>query len=138
MFIAFYITLLYNTLMCAVSLRKIAGKQYAYRVSREGTRLVQTYLGRIDDPKVRETLQAEEALNAVPQSVKALFWETDPSRLDPKKHGNAIIRKVLEYGSLDDFRWVERRYGLRRIERIVELGRGLSPRTVGFYRLWLH
>ena len=123
--------------MCALSIRKIKGKEYAYEVSREGPRLVQTYLGPADSPEVQARLGRARIREQIPASILALFWETDPSTLDSRAHALAIIRKVLELGSLSDFHWVSRRYGLNRIERVLESGRGLSRRTVGFYRLWL-
>lgn len=123
--------------MCALSIRKIRGKEYLYEVNREGPRLHQMYVGPLQSPAAQARLQKAEHQSSIPASIQALFWETDPGQLNARTHASTLIRKVLELGSLSDFEWAAKRYGLKRIERVLETSRGLSPRTVGFFRLWL-
>jgi len=114
----------------------IKGRKYAYEVQREGKRWIQTYLGPAHDPEVARMISAERAAREIPRSVRALFWETDPSKLDPSRHASAIIRKVLEIGDLASLEWALRRFGIARVERAVRMDRGLSPRSREFFRIW--
>jgi hypothetical protein len=43
--------------------------------------------------------------------VARLFWDMNPSALDPVQHQRVIIPRVLNYGTLSDWQWLERRYG---------------------------
>jgi len=47
----------------------------------------------------------------VPETLKPLFWSYDFSRLDPVKHKRTIIVQVLNYGNLDQWRWLLGTYG---------------------------
>lgn len=55
--------------------------------------------------------------------VARLFWEMDPEQLDLARHQRVIIRRVLNYGTLADWRWLEQHYG-REVVRSEALGRG--------------
>jgi hypothetical protein len=43
--------------------------------------------------------------------VARLFWEMSPEKLDPARDRDVIIPRVLNYGSLADWRWLEQQYG---------------------------
>lgn len=43
--------------------------------------------------------------------VARLFWEMDPDQLDLARHRRVIIPRVLNYGTLADWRWLEKQYG---------------------------
>lgn len=55
--------------------------------------------------------------------VARLFWEMDPDQLDLARHRRAIIRRVLNYGTLADWRWLEQNYGRAGV-RAEAVGRG--------------
>jgi hypothetical protein len=54
--------------------------------------------------------------------VARLFWEMNPEKLDPARDRDVIIPRVLNYGSLADWRWLEQRYG-REVVRAALLAR---------------
>jgi hypothetical protein len=54
--------------------------------------------------------------------VARLFWEMNPEKLDPARDRDVIIPRVLNYGSLADWRWLEQRYG-REVVRAEILAR---------------
>ena len=43
--------------------------------------------------------------------VARLFWEMNPGQLAPARDRDVIIPRVLHYGSLADWQWLERQYG---------------------------
>lgn len=48
---------------------------------------------------------------------KNLFWDADPSELSMEVSARYIIQRVLEYGQMNDWRLINRYYGL---DKIVE------------------
>ena len=46
-----------------------------------------------------------------------LFWDMDRERLDTERHSAYLIQRVLEYGTLNDWRLTRDYYGLDRIAR---------------------
>ena len=54
--------------------------------------------------------------------VSRLFWDMDRDAFDPEKHARTIIVRVLNYGTLRDWRWLERQYGRDAIHAAVEAG----------------
>lgn len=54
---------------------------------------------------------------------QALFWDTDPKKIDVKKNARYIIERVLEYGQLGEAGWVFRHYPSRTIKKVMGLPR---------------
>ena len=44
-----------------------------------------------------------KANNSTNKFSKHLFWDVDISTIEIKKHSKFIIRKVLQYGSIEDW-----------------------------------
>jgi hypothetical protein len=72
----------------------------------------------------------------LPRSLKRVFWNVDFDNLDPDWDVDAIIARVVEYGLIDDVRWLIDRYGRPRIHQFFrEVGSPeISDRTVAFWR----
>lgn len=69
---------------------------------------------------------------------RSLFWDTTPSRIDPKKHARYIIERVLEFGRPDEIKWLFREYSKDQIKNVMNLPRvQLSPRSKAFWSLVL-
>lgn len=47
----------------------------------------------------------------VPEFLGPLFWDTDPSGVDPAIHGDFILGRVLSAGSLDALCWARNEFG---------------------------
>lgn len=63
---------------------------------------------------------------------KYLFWDVDPSQLSMDEHSAYIIQRVLEYGQMDDWRLINRYYGLDRIVSECKQMRTLDPVCLAF------
>jgi hypothetical protein len=73
---------------------------------------------------------------SLPQHLHPLFWDVDPSAVDPAQQRPLVLDRVLEYGTLENVRWAEQVYGLNGI-RDYFLARGcrvLSRKTQAFWR----
>ncbi|WP_437944710.1 hypothetical protein WME98_27600 [Sorangium sp. So ce296] len=72
----------------------------------------------------------------VPEKFRWVFWDVDAKALDTATARNYIIPRVLEFGRLEEVRWLIRTYGMNGIHRFLrEVGHPeLSARTLGFWR----
>lgn len=61
-----------------------------------------------------------------------LFGDVDKTALDMEKHSQYIIKRVLEYGLLQDWNAVKQYYGLERIVEIAKTFRELEPRALAY------
>ena len=114
----------------------IKNKKYVYLAYRSGKRVVHKYLGLISDPDVARKIRELGKEKYVPQRFHYLFWDTDPEKIDTKKHSRYIIERVLESGDLDSLLWIQMVYPTRLIIETLEISRKISPRSKNFWRIW--
>lgn len=65
----------------------------------------------------------------LPTSIQKLLWDADLRALDQEAHGRLIIERVLNYGTLADWRWLVARYGANSVRAALKM-RGALPRDV--------
>ncbi|MCF6223960.1 MAG: hypothetical protein L3J34_09545 [Flavobacteriaceae bacterium] len=63
---------------------------------------------------------------------RALFWDIDPDTLDIKKHSKFIIRRVLQYGSIEDWEKIKNIFGLNKIVSTAKTIKDLDKKTASF------
>jgi len=61
-----------------------------------------------------------------------LFWDIDREHFDAEKYARQIIQRVLEYGTLTDWRLTRNYYGLERIVTECKQLRSLDPMALSF------
>ena len=61
-----------------------------------------------------------------------LFWDVNKDDLDMEKHSQYIIKRVLEYGMLQDWNIVKQYNGLGRIVEIDKVFRELEPLALAY------
>lgn len=61
-----------------------------------------------------------------------LFWDVDSSGLEMMKNASLIIKRVLEYGLLEDWKIIHEYYGLEFIAHTTTGFRELEPRATHF------
>lgn len=116
--------------------KSVSGKQYAYLSVREGGRVVHRYLGPIASPQVQQRMRAQKEAAKVPERFYPLFWDTDASMLEIKKHAHYIIERILEFGDLDAVRWLQMVYTVQTILDGLAFSRVVSERSKNFWQLW--
>lgn len=72
----------------------------------------------------------------MPELSPHLFWDTDPSRIDPEEHAPWLVKRVLEYGRWSDWQALLEAYGRERLAKIVTEIRTLEPRSAAFARAY--
>lgn len=120
----------------AIITKKIGKREYAYLVSREGKRVVHKYLGAAGTSKVQTMAALREETASVPKRLRALFWDTALENISLKSHARYVIEKVLEYGDLDAFAWLQNVYPGWQINEALLLSRGLSDKSRNFWLIW--
>ncbi len=69
---------------------------------------------------------------------QALFWDTDPKKIDLKKHARYVIERVLEFGDISEAKWLFQQYTKRVIKKVIQLPRvQLSARSKTLWSLLL-
>ena len=61
-----------------------------------------------------------------------LFWDIDSATLDYEKHRKFIVQRVVEYGSLEDWRLICNYYGLNSIISTAQGVRSLEKKALTF------
>ena len=66
------------------------------------------------------------------QLSPGLFWDTRRENIDPERHARAIIQRVVERGTLAEWKATRKHYGDEKMRSVVTSLRWLSPRDVAF------
>ena len=61
-----------------------------------------------------------------------LFWDVDKEKLDMNQYPAYVIPRVLEYGNMDDWRLLNKFYGLDKIVEVCKKIRTLDPMCLSF------
>jgi|CryGeyStandDraft_7_1057128.scaffolds.fasta_scaffold27849_5 hypothetical protein len=56
----------------------------------------------------------------LPESFRWLLWSYRFSEIDPKEHKKTIIVNTLNYGDLDQWRWLIKTYGRKQLKGLIE------------------
>lgn len=67
----------------------------------------------------------------------ALFWDTNPKKIDPKKNAQYIIERVADLGRDKEARWVLDYYNNRLLKKVISKSRCLRPETKTLWDLML-
>ena len=63
---------------------------------------------------------------------KHLFWDVDIHNVDINKNEKYIIKKVLQYGTYEDWKIIVKLYGQNKIISISKTIRDLDKKTLSF------
>ena len=61
-----------------------------------------------------------------------IFWDADRDSIDPILNAPYIVRRVLEYGQIEDWKHLLDYYGMTQIVEISKQLRSLEPRALSF------
>lgn len=120
----------------SIIVRKKGSREYAYAARRDGTRMVQSYVGPLARPDVRRRVEAARWATVMPAHTMRLFAGMNPQALHLQRNAGAIIACVLEDGDLEDQRWLACVYPASAIVDVLLSARDLSNRTRNFWMVW--
>ena len=61
-----------------------------------------------------------------------IFWDVDRNDVDLSANSPFVIRRVLEYGQIGDWRLILGYYGMDKIVEVTKNLRSLEPRALSF------
>ena len=75
----------------------------------------------------------------LPETMKPLFWSYDFPSMDPIKHKKTIIVQVINYGTLDQWRWMVKTYSRAGIQEVLNRVQAteIKPRAAGLASVML-
>ena len=68
---------------------------------------------------------------------QALFWDTDPQKIDPRKNAQYVIERIADLGNDREARWVLDFYDRNLLREVISKSRCLRPRTKALWTLLL-
>ena len=77
-------------------------------------------------------LEKMSANSYISQLSAVLFWDLDREHLDAERYSAGLIQRVLEYGTLQDWRLTRDYYGMDRIVAECKRLRTLDPMALSF------
>ena len=67
-----------------------------------------------------------------------LFWEYDLKSFDCDKSYFIVIERIIERGTVEQWRMMQRYYGKEKVLEVVEKSKQLSQRDKQFAKLFVH
>ena len=61
-----------------------------------------------------------------------LFWDVPKANVNLNKHSQFIVKRVLEYGLIDDWNFIKSYYGIEKIVELVKKMRELEPKALSY------
>lgn len=74
-------------------------------------------------------------MKSIPEKTKRLFWDVKKEDVDVVLHRSYILRRIMDYGNIEDVKWMLNTYSSEEIIEVVKKSRGLSRRSAWF---WVH
>ena len=74
--------------------------------------------------------------STTPAYVRPYFWEVDAKKLDPQKHPEYIIARILEYGRPDAVHWMSNTFDRALIKKTIKNNCEISRKSAEFWRLY--
>lgn len=64
-----------------------------------------------------------------------IFWDVEPTALNPKQNGQFIVARVAEKGTWADVQWLKKQFGVSFIKKAVSNSRNTSAKTKNFWKI---
>jgi hypothetical protein len=120
----------------SIIVRKKGSREYAYAAHRDGTHMVQSYIGPLARPDVRRRVESARWATVMPAHTMRLFPAVRSGALHLQRDSGTIMACLLEHGDLEDQRWLACVYSASAIVDVLLSARDLSDRTRNFWMVW--
>ena len=64
------------------------------------------------------------------RSIKELFWDYEIKERDFKALNEEIVIRILNYGDLEDWRWLFNKIGKRKLVKIIKNNKNLIRKNI--------
>lgn len=66
---------------------------------------------------------------------QSLFWDIDPANLNPDKYAFYIIERILDFGYINEFKWMAHYYPAEKIKDVMRHSRVVSDRSKALWSM---
>ncbi|MEM3112478.1 MAG: hypothetical protein QXY90_05510 [Candidatus Anstonellales archaeon] len=73
----------------------------------------------------------------IPEEIKRLFWDVRKDELDLKLHRFFIIARIVDFGDMEDVKWMLKTYSKEEIVEVIKNRRGISRKSAIFWSVYL-
>ncbi len=122
----------------SIIIKKVNGLEYAYLVTREGSRVVHRYLGPKSSKEVIKKINDKNRHTQIPDDLHTLFWDTDHEKVKLGKNSRYIIERVLEFGNIGAIKWLQMVYSGKKIIDVLTTARNISDKSKNFWLIWFY
>lgn len=74
-------------------------------------------------------------MKSLPKQFHKYFWDTDPSTIDIDRKSAYVINRLLQWGRVEELKWLKQNYGLEALKIVVRRSRELTSKHGTFYSL---
>lgn len=74
-------------------------------------------------------------MRTLPKQFYKYFWDTDPSTIDVESKSAYVISRLLQWGRVEELKWLRQNYGLEALKMVVRRSRELSAKHGNFFSL---
>lgn len=74
-------------------------------------------------------------MSKIIQFRPALFWDTDPTKLDVQKHAKYIIERIMDFGNDDEVRWMKQQYPKQLLAKVCRTSKQLHTSSRNLWTL---
>ena len=78
-------------------------------------------------------MDEHKIMELIPERIQRLFWDVDKEKVDIKTHRSYIIRRTMDFGNIEDVKWMLAIYSAEEIVEVVKKNRGLSRKSAYFW-----
>lgn len=74
----------------------------------------------------------------IPERVKRLFWDVNKETVNKDLHCPYIIKRIMDYGNIEDVKWMLAAYSRQEIVGVLKKSRGLSRKSAYFWSIYFN
>ncbi len=71
----------------------------------------------------------------IPKNIKTLLWDVKEADISFDEHYKYIIERVLEYGDLQEIKWMEDNFSKDKIVVTLKVSKRLSAKSANYFAL---
>ncbi|MBN1415503.1 MAG: hypothetical protein JW973_10415 [Bacteroidales bacterium] len=79
----------------------------------------------------------KKADTSLPEKFRRYFWDVSFDELIFEKHSRFIAERLLNYGDLNEVRWLLSHTNRQFIKSLLKKSRNLNTKTVNFWQMML-
>ncbi len=87
---------------------------------------------------MRSEEKVKEKADLIPERISRLFWDADKKAVSKGQHRAYIIRRIMDYGNIEDVKWMLTTYTAQEIMEVVKKSRGLSRKSAYFWAAYFN